>query len=152
MCVCVHHAALRGHRKGCSAFQTDPFRSVSQLSEEEKETARNQSVPSLLQLLNLAKQHSVSVIFDLYSPNQGNDTVDTVNTILNSGIDPSLASRILFGPTNMRCSVKRRILLRCFFFLRLFFAGPLASSRRTRVREQDRSRLRPGLRQRGCYA
>ncbi|XP_040030839.2 glycerophosphoinositol inositolphosphodiesterase GDPD2 isoform X2 [Gasterosteus aculeatus] len=71
-------------------LKTDPFRSVSQLSEEEKETARNQSVPSLLQLLNLAKQHSVSVIFDLYSPNQGNDTVDTVNTILNSGIDPSL--------------------------------------------------------------
>ncbi|XP_078116513.1 glycerophosphoinositol inositolphosphodiesterase GDPD2 isoform X1 [Sander vitreus] len=71
-------------------LKTDPFSSVSKLSEEEMETARNQTIPSLLQLLNLAKQHNISVIFDLYSPNQENDTVDTVNTILSSGIDPSL--------------------------------------------------------------
>ncbi|KAM8908656.1 glycerophosphoinositol inositolphosphodiesterase GDPD2 [Spinachia spinachia] len=71
-------------------LETDPFHSVSRLSEEEKETARNQSVPSLLQLLRLAKQHNVSVIFDLLSPNQENDTADTVDAILNSGIDPSL--------------------------------------------------------------
>nr|XP_020444479.1 glycerophosphoinositol inositolphosphodiesterase GDPD2 isoform X2 [Monopterus albus] len=71
-------------------IKTDPFRSVSQLSEEEKETARNQTIPSLLQLLNLAKQHNISVIFDLYSSNQKNDTVDIVNTILSSGIDSSL--------------------------------------------------------------
>lgn len=71
-------------------LKTDPFHSVSQLSKEEKETARNQTIPSLLQLLNLAKQHNISVIFDLYSPNQENDTVDTVDTILKSGIDPSL--------------------------------------------------------------
>ncbi|XP_022075597.1 glycerophosphoinositol inositolphosphodiesterase GDPD2 isoform X1 [Acanthochromis polyacanthus] len=71
-------------------LKTDPFRSVSQLSEEEKETARNQTIPSLLQLLNLAKQHNISVIFDLKSSNLENDTVDTVDTILKSGIDPSL--------------------------------------------------------------
>ncbi|XP_068442780.1 glycerophosphoinositol inositolphosphodiesterase GDPD2 [Clinocottus analis] len=71
-------------------LKTDPYRSVSKLSEEEMKTARNQTIPSLLQLLNLAKQHNVSVIFDLYSSNQENDTVDTVNTILSSGIDPSL--------------------------------------------------------------
>ncbi|XP_042348819.1 glycerophosphoinositol inositolphosphodiesterase GDPD2-like [Plectropomus leopardus] len=70
-------------------LKTDPFRSVSSLSEEEKETARNQTIPSLLQLLDLAKQHNISVIFDLYSPDQENDTVDTVSTILSSGIDPS---------------------------------------------------------------
>ncbi|KAG7225776.1 hypothetical protein INR49_014427 [Caranx melampygus] len=70
--------------------KTDPFRSLSQLSEEDKETARNQSIPSLDQLLNLAKQHSISVIFDLYSPDQESDTNDTVSTILSSGIDPSL--------------------------------------------------------------
>uniref|UniRef100_A0A3B4V7L1 Glycerophosphodiester phosphodiesterase domain containing 2 n=1 Tax=Seriola dumerili TaxID=41447 RepID=A0A3B4V7L1_SERDU len=46
-------------------LKTDPFRSVSQLSEEEKKTARNQTIPSLLQLLNLAKQHNISVIFDI---------------------------------------------------------------------------------------
>ncbi|XP_029298267.1 glycerophosphoinositol inositolphosphodiesterase GDPD2 isoform X2 [Cottoperca gobio] len=75
---------------GESFLKTDPFRSVSQLSEEEKETARNQTIPSLDQLLVLAKQHNISVIFDLYSPNQENDTVDIVNTILSSGIDQSL--------------------------------------------------------------
>ncbi|XP_068571124.1 glycerophosphoinositol inositolphosphodiesterase GDPD2 isoform X2 [Cebidichthys violaceus] len=71
-------------------LKTDPFRSVSELSEEEVETARNQTIPSLLQLLKLAKQHNISVIFDLYSSNQENDTVDTVNTILSSGINPKL--------------------------------------------------------------
>ncbi|XP_054453625.1 glycerophosphoinositol inositolphosphodiesterase GDPD2 isoform X2 [Anoplopoma fimbria] len=68
-------------------LKTDPFHSVSELSEEEKKTARNQTIPSLLQLLNLAEQHNISVIFDLYSPDQKNDTVDIVNTILDSGID-----------------------------------------------------------------
>ncbi|XP_031718772.1 glycerophosphoinositol inositolphosphodiesterase GDPD2 isoform X2 [Anarrhichthys ocellatus] len=71
-------------------LKTDPFRSVSKLSKEEVKTARHQTIPSLLQLLNLAKQHNISVIFDLYSNNQENDTVDTVKTILHSGIDPKL--------------------------------------------------------------
>ncbi|XP_023277404.1 glycerophosphoinositol inositolphosphodiesterase GDPD2 isoform X2 [Seriola lalandi dorsalis] len=83
-------------------LKTDPFRSVSQLTEEEKETARNQTIPSLLQLLNLAKQHNISVIFDLYSPDQESDTNDTVSTILRSGIDPSL---ILWLPPAERESV-----------------------------------------------
>ncbi|XP_071314213.1 glycerophosphoinositol inositolphosphodiesterase GDPD2 isoform X2 [Trachinotus anak] len=83
-------------------LKTDPFCSVSQLSEEEKEEARSQTIPSLLQLLNLAKQHNISVIFDLYSPNQENDTKDTVSTILSSGIDPRL---ILWLPPAMRESV-----------------------------------------------
>ena len=79
-------------------IQTDPFHSVSQLSKEEKETARNQTIPSLLQLLNLAKQHNISVIFDLRCSNPENDTMDTVNTILESGIDPSLVSLLLIPP------------------------------------------------------
>lgn len=81
---------LQSLNAGEKFLKTDPFRSVSKLSEEEMETARNQTIPSLLQLLNLAKQHNISVIFDLYNPNQENDTVDTVNTILSSGIDPRL--------------------------------------------------------------
>ncbi|XP_074504625.1 glycerophosphoinositol inositolphosphodiesterase GDPD2 isoform X1 [Sebastes fasciatus] len=85
-------------------LKTDPFRSVSNLTEEEMETARNQTIPSLLQLLNLAKQHNISVIFDLYSPNQENDTVDTVNTILSSGIDPGL---VLWLPPAEREYVNR---------------------------------------------
>ncbi|KAG7518408.1 glycerophosphoinositol inositolphosphodiesterase GDPD2 isoform X1 [Solea senegalensis] len=70
--------------------KTDPFCSVGRLSETEKQTAQNETIPSLLQLLDLAKQHNISVIFDLYSPAQENDTNDTVSTILRSGIDPSL--------------------------------------------------------------
>lgn len=95
--VCNNHTASNGDKLltyGLSAFQTDPFRSVSQLSNEEKETAKNQTIPSLLQLLNLAKDHNVSVMFDLYSPNPENDTVDTVSTILSSGIDPRLVSQM----------------------------------------------------------
>ncbi|XP_026213104.1 glycerophosphoinositol inositolphosphodiesterase GDPD2 isoform X2 [Anabas testudineus] len=71
-------------------LKTDPFHSVSQLSEEETKAAKNQAIPSLHQLLELAQQHNISVIFDIYSPNQQTDTIDIVNTILRSGIDPSL--------------------------------------------------------------
>lgn len=70
----------------------DPFRSVSKLSEEHKAMAMNQTIPSLLQLLRLAKQHNISVMFDLYSPNWEKDTEDVVDTILESGINPHLVS------------------------------------------------------------
>lgn len=86
-------------------IKTDPFQTVSQLSKEDKELARNQTVPSLHQLLGLAKQHNISVMFDLYSSNQGSDTIDTVNTILSSGIDPSL---VLWLPPSARDYVKER--------------------------------------------
>lgn len=86
-------------------IKTDPFLTVSQLTEDEKELARNQTIPSLLQLLNLAKQHNISVIFDLYSPNQERDTVDTVTTILNSGIDPNL---VLWLPKEEKDYVRGR--------------------------------------------
>ncbi|XP_029368877.1 glycerophosphoinositol inositolphosphodiesterase GDPD2 isoform X2 [Echeneis naucrates] len=71
-------------------IKTDPFHSVSQLSEEDKEMAKNQTIPSLLKLLNLAEQHNISVMFDLYSPNQEYDMNETINVILNSGIKQNL--------------------------------------------------------------
>ncbi|XP_035017997.2 glycerophosphoinositol inositolphosphodiesterase GDPD2 isoform X1 [Hippoglossus stenolepis] len=71
-------------------LKTDPFHSVSQLSEDERKTAGNQTIPSLLQLLVLAQQHNISVIFDLYSSSPKNDINHTVSTILGSGIDPRL--------------------------------------------------------------
>ncbi|XP_019947164.1 glycerophosphoinositol inositolphosphodiesterase GDPD2 isoform X2 [Paralichthys olivaceus] len=80
-------------------LKTDPFHSVSQLSEEERKTAGNQTIPSLSELLTLAQQHNISVMFDLYSSNQKNDTKDTVSTILKSGIDPRL---ILWLPSAER--------------------------------------------------
>lgn len=85
-------------------LKTDPFRSASELSEAEMETARNQTIPSLLQLLQLAKEHNVSVLFDLYSPDQENDTEDTVDVILSSGIDLNL---ILWLPPTKREYVKK---------------------------------------------
>lgn len=75
-------------------FQTDPFHSVSSLSEDDIKEARNQTIPSLLQLLNLAKQHNISVIFDLYGPATDNDTEDVVKAINDSKIDPGLVSLI----------------------------------------------------------
>lgn len=71
-------------------FQTDPFCSVSSLSEDERQMARNQTIPSLLELLHLAKDNNIQVLFDLYSPDTENDTETVVDTILRSGIDPSL--------------------------------------------------------------
>ncbi|XP_015804384.3 glycerophosphoinositol inositolphosphodiesterase GDPD2 [Nothobranchius furzeri] len=85
-------------------LKTDPHQTVSQLSAEDKMTARNQVIPSLLQLLQLAKQHEISVIFDLYSSGE-NDTEITVDIILDSGINQSL---ILWLPPHRREYVKRR--------------------------------------------
>lgn len=86
-------------------IKTDPFWTVSQLSKDEEALARNQTIPSLLQLLQLAQQHNIFVIFDLYSPNQENDTVDTVDTILASGIDPHL---VLWLPPSEKDYVRKR--------------------------------------------
>uniref|UniRef100_A0A8C4HEZ3 Glycerophosphodiester phosphodiesterase domain containing 2 n=1 Tax=Dicentrarchus labrax TaxID=13489 RepID=A0A8C4HEZ3_DICLA len=84
--------------------KTDPFHSVSYLSEDDIEAARNQTIPSLLQLLNLAKEHNISVIFDIYSPEKENETDDIVKTILHSGID---RSRVLWLPPTKREHVKK---------------------------------------------
>ncbi|CAN9515107.1 unnamed protein product [Ophioblennius macclurei] len=82
-------------------LKTDPFHSLSELSEEDKETARVQTIPSLLQLLDLAQEHNISVLFDLKSlqENDTEDLVDTVDAILNSSIDPSL---VLWLPSDRR--------------------------------------------------
>ncbi|KAM6953169.1 glycerophosphoinositol inositolphosphodiesterase GDPD2 [Aplochiton taeniatus] len=71
-------------------LKTDPFYSVSQLSKHDRETARTQKIPSLRQLLDLASQHNISIIFDLKNDNvphndTNNDTMDTVHTVLHSG-------------------------------------------------------------------
>ncbi|KAK5612813.1 hypothetical protein CRENBAI_006222 [Crenichthys baileyi] len=73
--------------------EKDPFHTVHLLTENQKNTAKMQAIPSLRELLELAKQNNTKVIFDLYHPKNCddiNDTVDTVNTILASGIDQKL--------------------------------------------------------------
>ena len=56
---------------------------------------KNQTIPSLLQLLNLAKQHNIKVLFDLYGYRHDNDTADVVEVILRSGIPPQLVRATL---------------------------------------------------------
>lgn len=73
---------------GDSFVKTDPFWTVSSLSEEERALARNQTVPLLSDLLNLASQHSISIIFDMKNENE--DCNHTVRTILESGIPQDL--------------------------------------------------------------
>lgn len=86
---------LKKKKKIQFIFQTDPFNTVHLLSKEEKETARDQRVPSLLELLQLAKNHSISVIFDLYSSGV-NDVERTLKIIFSSGIDHHLVSSVMW--------------------------------------------------------
>ncbi|KAI4889655.1 hypothetical protein NFI96_010719 [Prochilodus magdalenae] len=79
---------LRKLNAGDWFLKTDPFWSVSLLSENETTEARNQTVPSLSELLILAKKHNISVIFDL--KNGEKDCNHTVNTILSSNISQDL--------------------------------------------------------------
>uniref|UniRef100_A0A3Q4I7F3 Glycerophosphodiester phosphodiesterase domain containing 2 n=1 Tax=Neolamprologus brichardi TaxID=32507 RepID=A0A3Q4I7F3_NEOBR len=73
---------------------------------KEKETARKQTIPSLRDLLEFAKQHNTSVIFDLKNKETEEiDTNDTVKTILEFGIPQSL---ILWLPSKEREVVKKQ--------------------------------------------
>ncbi|KAL4631577.1 glycerophosphoinositol inositolphosphodiesterase GDPD2 [Arapaima gigas] len=68
-------------------LQRNPYQTVSSLSEREQETAGNQSIPSLADLLKLAKDINVSIIFDMKDErNDSNDILYVVRTINDSGI------------------------------------------------------------------
>ncbi|CAL8263106.1 unnamed protein product [Lota lota] len=97
-------AELQHLNAGDWFLKADPFYTVSQLSAEEKEMARNQTIPSLLQLLHLAQENNISILFDLKNEEEVNDTNVTVDTILNSGIDPRL---ILWLPPTQRSNVMK---------------------------------------------
>lgn len=64
---------------------------MASLSKEEKMEANNQTVPSLNELLVMAKTHNVSLIFDLKNDEnstgfQNSDSYYTTETIKKSGI------------------------------------------------------------------
>uniref|UniRef100_A0A672NZA8 Glycerophosphoinositol inositolphosphodiesterase GDPD2-like n=1 Tax=Sinocyclocheilus grahami TaxID=75366 RepID=A0A672NZA8_SINGR len=85
--------ALQTLNAGEWFVRTDPFQSVSSLSKEEKREANNQSVPSLSELLVMAKKHNVSLIFDLKNEKNStgfhnSDSYYTAETIEKSGISP----------------------------------------------------------------
>ncbi|KAJ8015686.1 hypothetical protein DPEC_G00028690 [Dallia pectoralis] len=83
-------AQLQTLNAGDWFLKTNPFGSVSQLSEQEKDTAMNQSIPSLQELLGLSNAHNISVIFDLKSDLENNDTLTVVKKILDSNISQEL--------------------------------------------------------------
>jgi len=93
-------------------IQTDPFQSVSSLSEEEKREADNQTVPSLSELLLLAKKHNVSLIFDLKNENnstgfENSDSYYITDTINKSGISPDKVILLyIVGSKSLRPFVK----------------------------------------------
>ncbi|XP_073778187.1 glycerophosphoinositol inositolphosphodiesterase GDPD2 isoform X6 [Danio rerio] len=73
--------------------RSDPFWTLSSLSEEERREADNQTVPSLSELLVLVKKYNVSLIFDLKNENnstvfQSSDSFYTTETINKLGISP----------------------------------------------------------------
>ncbi|KAG1954516.1 glycerophosphodiester phosphodiesterase domain-containing protein [Pimephales promelas] len=93
-------------------LRTDPFQSVSSLSEEEKREADNQTVPSLSELLLLVKKHNVSLIFDLKNENnstgfENSDSYYITDTINKSGISPDKVILLyIVGSKSLRPFVK----------------------------------------------
>lgn len=145
---CVHNptkSSRNGAHEAVLIFQTDPLGSVSKLSVEDKAEARNQTIPSLEELLQLAKQHNISVMFDLYSPNWENDTEDVVDVILRSGIDPGQVS----PPESPLWYRLTKISQETGFENKanFIFLDPVAPSSKTRVCEEGRARFQAGLQQ-----
>ncbi|XP_014879229.1 glycerophosphoinositol inositolphosphodiesterase GDPD2 isoform X1 [Poecilia latipinna] len=89
----VDMSTLKSLNAGKWFIENDPFQTVHLLTKSQRETADSQTIPELKDLLDLAKQHNISIIFDLYRPencSKTNDTEDTVKEILDSGINHEL--------------------------------------------------------------
>ncbi|XP_029767728.1 glycerophosphoinositol inositolphosphodiesterase GDPD2 [Terrapene carolina triunguis] len=89
-------------------LERNPFRSVQGLSSEAQGQARAQKIPSLEQVLQEAKQHNISIMFDL-RPENHTDYQSFVNvtvaTILESGIPPQLVTWV---PDGLRDQVRQQ--------------------------------------------
>ncbi|XP_028816634.1 glycerophosphoinositol inositolphosphodiesterase GDPD2 [Denticeps clupeoides] len=95
---------LHGLNAGKWFVENNPFHTVSLLSEEDKIEAQNQTVPSLAELLKLAKEHNISVIFDLkHEDSDDNERPAVIDIINRSGISPHL---IWWLPSTNRAQVK----------------------------------------------
>ncbi|KAL2077220.1 hypothetical protein ACEWY4_026724 [Coilia grayii] len=92
--------------KGFLVFEKDPLQATPPLSDTEWSNVRNQTVPSLNEILDLAKEHNVSIIFDLKNEKFNNSDANyTVQTILESGIAQNL---IWWLPAGHRTEVKSK--------------------------------------------
>lgn len=91
--------------KGFLDVKNDPLQRSPSLSDRERQNVQNQSVPSLDELLDLAKVHNVSIIFDLKNERHNNSDANyTVQTILASGTAQNL---IWWLPPVNRAEVKK---------------------------------------------
>ena len=100
--------------------------------------ATNQTVPSLVQLLDLAQEKNISILFDLKNENGTNDTNIVVETILMSGIDPRLVS-VTVNPSGLVFFFTVHVLfnsIQAFYFL-YFFIDLLASTNTTKRRKEE---------------
>ncbi|XP_040195916.1 glycerophosphodiester phosphodiesterase domain-containing protein 4 isoform X1 [Rana temporaria] len=85
--------------------QKPPFSSMDPLSDEDQQTARNQSIPKLSDYLKLAERANKTVLFDLYRPPKDHPYRDswinrTLDVIINeTTIDPKL---VLWLASDMR--------------------------------------------------
>ncbi|XP_063046710.1 glycerophosphoinositol inositolphosphodiesterase GDPD2 isoform X2 [Engraulis encrasicolus] len=96
---------LRSLNAGQGFLRKDPLQVPPALSKSEKSEVGNQAIPSLNELLDLAKEHNVSIIFDLKNEKSNNSDANyTVQTILASGIPQEL---IWWLPPGHRAEVKR---------------------------------------------
>ncbi|XP_054886986.1 glycerophosphoinositol inositolphosphodiesterase GDPD2-like isoform X1 [Poeciliopsis prolifica] len=98
---------LKSLNAGKWFIKNNPFQTVDLLNKSQRETAENQTVPSLRELLELSKRHNIAIMFDLYRPDGcdgSNDTEDTVKEILNSSISHEL---IYWLPPENREYVKK---------------------------------------------
>ncbi|TSQ81016.1 Glycerophosphoinositol inositolphosphodiesterase GDPD2 [Bagarius yarrelli] len=86
-------------------IKTNPFWSMGFLSENDKALAGRQKIPSLEQLLELAKEHNTSLMFDLKNDDDKDDCSIIINTILNSSISHNL---IWWLPPKCRAHVKKQ--------------------------------------------
>lgn len=54
-----------------SPHQRDPFGTVAELTDEQRTLYQEQTVPKLTELLDLASEHQINVLFDLRPPPEG---------------------------------------------------------------------------------
>ncbi|XP_077421571.1 glycerophosphodiester phosphodiesterase domain-containing protein 5 isoform X1 [Vanacampus margaritifer] len=85
----------------------DPFGSVSSLSEADRERAKNQSVPSLANFLDVASRSDRRVLFDLRKPPSGHPFEDSyINVTLQVVLEHINSSQVLWLPSEGRDQVQ----------------------------------------------
>ena len=97
ICFNLNQSKIVSSGSALNFFQDDPFGTVSSISVEDKQLFRREQIPLFSEILQIAKNRSKFLMFDLFKPppdhKHYNDTVThMIDTIQESGIDPPLVS------------------------------------------------------------